>query len=185
MGDTARILLISGSTRSASTNTAALRAIAALAPDGVTAVVYAGLADLPAFNPDQDSEDPHPAVALLRQQLGEADVVLFCTPEYAGTLPGSLKNLLDWTVGTGDLYRKPVAWFNVANPGRGEGAQATLVTVLGYVDAKVVEGACARLTVSRDMVGPDGDIDQLVADPTLRGVAEGVFAAVLADSGTS
>ena len=61
-------------------------------------------------------------MAGLRRQLADADAVLFCTPEYAGTLPGSLKNLLDWTVGGGELYGKPVAWINVANPGRGDGA---------------------------------------------------------------
>jgi NAD(P)H-dependent FMN reductase len=164
MGRPVRILLVSGSTRAASTNTAALRTVRALAPDGVTAVLYAGLSDLPAFNPDDDGDRPPPAVAALRQELAAADAVLFCTPEYAGTLPGSLKNLLDWTVGSGELYGKPVAWLNVANPGRGEGAQATLATVLGYVGASVVEPACARLPVGREALGPDG----LVADPSLR-----------------
>ena len=61
--------------------------------------------------------------------------MLFCTPEYAGTLPGSLKNLLDWTVGGGQFYGKPVAWLNVAAPNRGLGAQETLASVLGYVGA--------------------------------------------------
>lgn len=84
-----------------------------------------------------------------------ADAVLFCTPEYAGTLPGSFKNLLDWTVGSGELYGKPVAWINVANAGRGEGAQATLVTVLGYVGAVIIEPACTHLAVGHHAVGPD------------------------------
>src|SRR5919204_5510779 len=112
-----KILLISGSTRAASTNTAALRTAAQVCPDGVTTVSYDGLADLPAFIPDADSERPHPAVAVLRAALADADGVLVCTPEYAGTLPGSLKNLLDWTVGTGELNEKPVAWLTVAHPG--------------------------------------------------------------------
>src|SRR5438067_8496137 len=92
----ARILLISGSTRSGSTNAAALRTAAAVAPDGVTGVVYQGLADLPHFNPDDDHEPLHPRVAELRAQIARSDAVLFCTPEYAGALPGSFKNLLDW-----------------------------------------------------------------------------------------
>jgi NAD(P)H-dependent FMN reductase len=75
-----------------------------------------------------------------------------------------LKNLLDWTVGGGELYGKPVAWINVANPGRGDAAHATLATVLGYAGAAVIEPACARLSVSRDAIGPDG----LVADPNIR-----------------
>ena len=158
------VLLVSGSTRAASTNTAALRTVHALVPPGMVAVLYDGLSDLPAFNPDHDGERPPPAVSALRQQLAAADAVLFCTPEYAGTLPGSLKNLLDWTVGGGELYGKPVSWINVASPGRGEGALASLATVLGYVGAEVMEPACVRLPVGREAVGPDG----LVADPTVR-----------------
>ncbi|EIV96138.1 NADPH-dependent FMN reductase [Frankia sp. QA3] len=153
-----RLLLISGSTRGSSTNTAALRTAAALAPAGVTAVLYDGLAGLPAFAPDADDAAPPPAVAALRAQLAAADAVLFCTPEYAGALPGSLKNLLDWTVGTGDLYGKPAAWINVAAPGRGTGALAELATVLRYVTADVIEAACVTVPVARDALGPDGAV---------------------------
>ncbi len=177
-----RILLICGSTRAASTNLAVLRTVHEVAPDAVTAdavtadmvrtdaadavtaVLYEGLAGLPAFNPDNDGENAPTAVADLRRELAEADAVIFCTPEYAGTLPGSLKNLLDWTVGSGDLYGKPVAWINAANAGRGEGAQATLAMVLGYVSAAVIEDACLRLPDARDAVGPDG----LIHDPGIR-----------------
>ncbi|MGC5017096.1 GNAT family N-acetyltransferase [Micromonospora sp. DT47] len=152
------ILLVSGSTRQASTNTAALLAAAAVAPPGVATELYDGLADLPAFNPDLDQESvPLPtAVARLRERIDAADGMLLCTPEYAGTLPGSFKNVLDWTVGGGQLYGKPVAILNVAAPGRGDGAQATLRVVLGYVSAEISEVASVRLTVPRDAVGPDG-----------------------------
>lgn len=159
-----RILLISGSTRGGSTNTAALRTIQSVAPDGITAELYDGLAGLPAFNPDHDGARVPAPVAALREQIAAADAVVVCTPEYAGTLPGSFKNLLDWTVGGGEIYEKPVAWVNVANPGRGGGAQETLLTVLGYVGASIVEDACRRLPVSREMVGADGTI----TDPEFR-----------------
>jgi chromate reductase len=154
-----RLLLVSGSTRAGSTNTAALRAAREAAPAGVVATLYDGLSDLPAFNPDDEQHGPpHPAVARLREQLAVADGVLFCTPEYAGTLPGALKNLLDWTVGHGDLVDKPVAWVNVGGPGRGEGAQATLRLVLDYVTAAIVEDACAKLTVPHGAVRADGTL---------------------------
>ncbi|KJE24550.1 putative flavoprotein [Frankia torreyi] len=153
-----RLLLISGSTRGASTNTAALRTAVALAPTGTAAVLYDGLAELPAFTPDADDSAPPPAVAALRAQLAAADAVLFCTPEYAGALPGSLKNLLDWTVGTGDLYGKPAAWINVAAPGRGLGALAELTTVLGYVTAEMIEAACVAIPVARDAIAADGTV---------------------------
>jgi NAD(P)H-dependent FMN reductase len=169
------VALISGSTRSGSSNTAALRTLSSLSAPGVVARLYGGLADLPAFNPDADSSAAGPVVAALRLFLAEADAVLFCSPEYAGTVPGSLKNLIDWTVGSGELYRKPVAWINVAAPGRGSGADATLRTVLGYVDADVIEPACVRVTVGRDDVGPAG----LVDDPAIRSALGGVLGAVV------
>ena len=159
-----RILLVSGSTRGGSTNTAALRTVRDVAPDGVTAVLYEGLSDLPAFNPDDDYPPLPPAVAVLRELIAAADGVLFCTPEYAGALPGSFKNLLDWTVGGSEMYGKPVAWVNVAAEGRGANAHASLATVLGYVGAAIVAPAGAAVPVPRESVGPDG----LVVDGPVR-----------------
>jgi NAD(P)H-dependent FMN reductase len=155
--DPVAVVLISGSTRFGSTNTAALRTAARLEIPGVAAALWEGLLDVPAFVPGDEVEPP-PAVTELRSLLGEADAVVFCTPEYAGTLPGSLKNAVDWLVGSGELYRKPVAWVTVAHPGRGEGALATLATVLGYEGAEVVAPACVRIPVGRDLVGPDGTV---------------------------
>jgi NAD(P)H-dependent FMN reductase len=164
-----RVLLVSGSTRSGSTNTAALATAAAVAPGRVTTASYDGLARLPAFNPDHDGDSVPRAVAELREEIATADAVLFCTPEYAGSLPGSFKNLLDWTVGGGQLYGKPAAWINVAGPGRGQGAQDALAVVLRYVGAVVVEAACLRIPVDRASVSPDGK----VSDPQfLAGAAE-------------
>jgi len=166
------VVLISGSTRAGSTNTAALRTAAALDVPGVVATLWERLVDLPAFVPD---EAEHPAaVTALRLLLASADAVVFCTPEYAGTLPGSFKNAIDWLVGSGELYRTPVAWINVGHPGRGAGAEATLATVLGYVDADVIEHACVRIPVGRDVVGPDGTVD----DPDVRAGLAAQLAAV-------
>lgn len=158
MSGQARILLVSGSTRGGSSNTAALATAAGIAPSQVTPVLYDGLAELPAFNPDQDGDLLPAAAAELRRQIAEADAVLFCSPEYAGTLPGSLKNLLDWTVGGGEFAGKPAAWINVAVGGRGQGAEDTLASVLGYVDADIVEAACRRIPVDREAIGPDGTV---------------------------
>lgn len=158
MSGQARVLLVTGSTRDGSVNTAALTTMAAAAPSEVTAVLYDGLAGLPAFNPDHDGDRLPEAAAGLRRQIAAADAVLFCTPEYAGSLPGSFKNLLDWTVGGGEMYGKPAAWLNVAAPGRGEGAEGTLAVVLGYVGAVIVETACRRVPVDRATVGPDGTV---------------------------
>jgi NAD(P)H-dependent FMN reductase len=176
LSDSVRVLLISGSTRNGSANTAALVTAAALAPRRVTPVVYGGLAELPAFNPDHDDGDLLPAAAAaLRGEIAAAAAVLFCTPEYAGTLPGSLKNLLDWAVGGGELNEKPVAWINVANPGRGGGATATLASVLSYVGADVIDSACRDIPVPRDAVTPDGT----VSDPRFTATVADIWGAVL------
>jgi chromate reductase, NAD(P)H dehydrogenase (quinone) len=166
-----QILLVSGSTRSGSANTAALRTMRAIAARPVTAVLYEGLSSLPAFNPDDDREPLPPAAGELRQQIAASDAVVFCTPEYAGSLPGSFKNLLDWTVGGGEMYGQPTAWINVAAPGRGAGAEESLASVLSYVGAAVIEKACRRITLPRQAVGPDG----LVNDPGFRAEAARVL----------
>lgn len=159
------MLVISGSTRSNSTNTAWCRTAAVCAPRGVTVTVFGELALLPHFNPDDD-HDPLPClVAGMRASIAAADAVLFCTPEYAGTMPGSLRNLLDWTVGGTEMSDKPVAWVSVApDPDRGRGARATLSTVLGYVQARVVVDACSHVPVTREMIGSGG----LISDPDAR-----------------
>ncbi|MEV6830496.1 NADPH-dependent FMN reductase [Amycolatopsis sp. NPDC051102] len=128
---------------------------------------YTGLGELPHFNPDDDRDPLHPAVAALRAAIEEASALLICTPEYAGGLPGSFKNLLDWTVGGGEIYGKPVAWINassIAAPTGGKDAHDSLRKVLTYAGAKIVEEGCVRIPISRADVA-----DGQVADPDLRG----------------
>jgi chromate reductase len=160
-----RMLLVSGSLREGSTNSAVLRTAQRVQPDAVDATLYAGLADLPAFNPDLDADCLPAAVADLRDAIRASDGVLFSTPEYAGGLPGAFKNLLDWTVGDdrpGSMYEKPVAWLNVAARGA-PNAHESLRKVLGYVHATIVEPACLAIPVTSAMVDADG----LVADETV------------------
>src|SRR6266496_3909 len=97
------LLLISGSLRDGSTNTALLRTARAI--DGDTEL-FTAMGALPHFNPDDDGDDLPESVAALRAATGRAEALLVCTPEYAGALPGSFKNLLEWLVGGGEAYRK-------------------------------------------------------------------------------
>lgn len=167
--DSLTILLVSGSAREGSTNAAVLRTAAAIAPAHVRTVYYTGVGDLPLFNPDDDREGiavDH-RVAEMRCQVAAADALLICTPEYAGALPAALKNLLEWTIGDAGTYAKPVAWINAAGPAAPTGAadaHASLSKVLGYAGADIVTEACARIPVSRELVGDDGLID----DPDIR-----------------
>ena len=169
MPDPVHVLLISGSLRAASTNGSVLRTAGVVADDGVTTTLYGGMGDLPHFNPDDDREGARvdAAVAELRAAVASADALLLCTPEYAGALPGALKNLLEWTVGDAGTYNKPIGWINASGPAAptgGADAHDSLRKVLGYVHADIVEAACTRIPLTRDAVGPDGTI----ADPALR-----------------
>ena len=169
MNRSLHLLLISGSLRDGSINTAVLRTASQVAGDGVMTTLYGGMAALPHFNPDDDREgEPvDPAVADLRAHIAAADALLLCTPEYAGALPGALKNLLEWTVGDGGTYRKPIAWINASGPAAptgGADAHDSLRKVLGYVHADIVEAACTRIPLTRSDVGPDGEI----TDPAAR-----------------
>ena len=158
------LLLISGSLRDGSTNTALLRTAQAIDAD---TDLFERMGALPHYSPDDDGDDLHAAVAELRAATGGAEALLVCTPEYAGALPGAFKNLLEWLVGGGEAYRKPIAWINVAGPASPTGAadaHASLRKVVGYLSMEIVEEACVRIPVARDAVGEDG----LVADPAVR-----------------
>jgi chromate reductase len=156
-----RILLISGSTLDGSLHTAALRTAARFAPPGIAATLYDGLRGLPAFVPAEAT--PPGAVAMLRHRAAASDAVLFSTPEYAGSIPGSLKNLIDWLVDGGDLDGKPAAWLSVAASGQDEGAVAALESVLGHANARVLRSACIRVPLGPEAVDQQGN----VADPRL------------------
>ena len=124
------ILAVSGSLRARSSNTEVLRAAAALAPAGVTMTFYAGLADLPHFNPDLDEDGATPPLAVrrLREQVGAADALLISTPEYAHGVPGALKNALDWLVSGSEIPYKTVGLLNPSP--RSRHAQASLAETL-------------------------------------------------------
>ena len=166
MDRTIRVLLVSGSLRGRSTNTAALRTAVAVVLPGVEAVLYDGVSGLPHFNPDDDTDPLPGAVADLRSRIRTADAVIFSTPEYAGALPGSFKNLLDWTIGDdqpGSIYQKPVAWVNVSAHGA-INAHESLRKVLRFASAEIVEDACAEVSVTHPMVDDDG----LITDEHVR-----------------
>jgi chromate reductase, NAD(P)H dehydrogenase (quinone) len=161
-----RVLLVSGSLRARSTNTAVLRTAQVVAPDNVRVVIYEGLGHLPHFNPDEDSNPLPPPVTELREAVHSADAIVFSVPEYAGALPGSFKNLLDWTIGDDQprsIAGKPTAWIN-ASPRGAVHAHDSLRRVLGYAKATIIESACAQVPVTGTMIGADG----LIEDPAIR-----------------
>jgi chromate reductase, NAD(P)H dehydrogenase (quinone) len=162
-----QVLLVSGSLRQASTNTALLRTVQLVAPEWVKTVLYQRLDELPHFDPDRDRAPLHPVVADLRANIHSSDAILFCTPEYAGALPGSFKNLLDWTIGDDhprSIYEKPVAWVNVSTlPTGAADAHDSLGKVLSYAHAAIVKDACVPIPVTRQMARDGG----MISEPTV------------------
>jgi chromate reductase len=154
-----KILAISGSLREQSTNTALLRAAALAAPSPIRVVLYEQMETLPAFNPDLDLEPAPETVSRFRAQLRDCSAVVFSTPEYAHGIPGSLKNALDWVVGSGELSGKPVALMNASS--RGEFAQAALREVLNTMDARLISEA----EVTVPLLGRGLGVADIVADP--------------------
>lgn len=141
-----RILAISGSLQAGSSNTAVLVAAADLAAAGVEVDRAVPVGDVPPFNPDLDGDGAPAAVTRLRAQLAAADGVLIATPEYAHSLPGSLKNALDWIVGSGELYGKPVAILSASpRPTGGALGRDALERTLGAQGALVVHSATVHI----------------------------------------
>ena len=136
-----RILAISGSLRAQSSNTELLRAAALIAGKDVELVLYRGLAGLPHFNPDLDSEgaDIPPSVKQLRAEIEAAHAVVISSPEYAHGVPGSLKNGLDWLVSGPEMVGKRIGLLNAS--ARSIHAHASLEETLRTMSARMVEGA--------------------------------------------
>ncbi|WP_445169503.1 NADPH-dependent FMN reductase [Mycolicibacterium sp. Dal123E01] len=107
-----KVLTLVGSLRAASVNRQLAELAAESAPDGITLNVYDGLGDLPHYNEDIDTEDAPAAVVALRAAAAESDATLVVTPEYNASIPGVLKNAIDWLsrpFGNGALKGKPLA----------------------------------------------------------------------------
>jgi len=138
-----RILGISGSLRRPSHNTNLLRAAAKLLPPGVELEIYGGLRELPPYDADLDIQPADPAVARLRAAIAAADGVLIATPEYNGSIPGVLKNALDWAsrpFPDNALRGKPVAVIGASTGLFGAvWAQAEARKVLEVIGADVID----------------------------------------------
>ena len=136
-----KILAICGSLQQKSSNLSLLEHAIAVAPLGVEIQLYDGLRHLPQFNPDLERDAELPLVRELRHALSSSAAVLIASPEYGHSLPGALKNAIDWLIGTGELERKIVA-ITAAVPAveRGQRGLKALADTLGAVSAKIVGG---------------------------------------------
>jgi chromate reductase len=142
-----RVLGISGSLRAASYNTQLLHTAGELLPASVEFDFYAELGELPPYDQDVEEEGAPAPVQDLRDRVGAADALLIATPEYNGSLPGLLKNAIDWSSrprGEASLANKPVAVIGASTGAfGGVWAQAETRKVLGIAGARVIEGEVA------------------------------------------
>jgi chromate reductase len=138
-----RVLGISGSLRRDSLNSALLRAAAERLPAGVELVEFERLADVPPYNEDAEAGPAPEAVRELREAILAADAVLIATPEYNHSIPGQLKNALDWAsrpAGHSSLNGKPSAAIGASKSMfGGVWAQAELRKVLAAMGGRVLE----------------------------------------------
>jgi chromate reductase, NAD(P)H dehydrogenase (quinone) len=137
-----RILAVSGSLRGRSFNTSLLRAALEAAPDGVELELWEGIGELPLYDEDQDAGDVPESVRHLREDWAAADAILFSTHEYNGSLPGGLKNSIDWASRPrveAVLRNKPVAVVGASTGQFGAlWAQQDLKRILGIAGARVI-----------------------------------------------
>jgi chromate reductase len=138
-----KVLAISGSLRSGSHNTTLLRAAAEFLPPDVEFELWEGLKAVPPYDEDDDTDPAPTAVARLRAAIAGADAVLIATPEYNSSIPGQLKNALDWAsrpAATNVLRNKPVAVIGASIGAFGAvWSQGELRKVLAAIGARVVE----------------------------------------------
>jgi chromate reductase len=142
-----KILGVSGSLRSGSYNTRLLEAARELLPGGTELELYDGLKAVPPYDEEDDVQPAPPAVARFRDAIAGADALVFATPEYNSSVPGQLKNALDWAsrpLATNVLRNKPVAVVGASAGAFGAvWAQAELRKVLAATGARVIDGEVA------------------------------------------
>jgi chromate reductase, NAD(P)H dehydrogenase (quinone) len=177
-----RILGISGSLRRDSYNTALLAHAGDLfEAEGAEFEIYRGLREIPPYDEDYDTEQAPEAVLRIREAVRGADAVFFVTPEYNSSIPGALKNALDWIsrpVATNPLRYKPVAVIGASVGMFGAvWAQAELRKVLGSIGARVTEGEVAVGNASERF-----DENGRLSEPNLEQEVHEVISTLVADA---
>lgn len=137
-----KILVISGSTRKNSSNKSILKFIVDKFSNLLDFEIFEGVDKLPYFNPDLDNENLPQPVKKFRTQIGSADGIIICTPEYVFSLPGSLKNAIEWNVSSTLFSNKPVAIIVASSSG--EKAFESLELIMETLESKI-EDKCKLL----------------------------------------
>ena len=151
-----KILAISGSTRRLSANLQLIQAIADLTQELYEIELFEGIAQLPHFNPDLDQHSPPAEVMAFRNKIAAADGVLICTPEYVFSLPGSLKNALEWMVSTVIFTDKPSGLITAS--ASGQKGHAELKLVMKTIGAKFTSKTQLLISGVRNKLDKAGNL---------------------------
>lgn len=151
-----KVFAICGSTRAQSANLTILHHIAAIASNEFEVEIYTGLATLPHFNPDLDKDTAPGIVEELRSKIKNADGVIICTPEYVFSLPGALKNAIEWCVSTTVFSEKPVALITAS--ASGAKAHESLQLVMKTIYADLSEETQLLIQGAKGKVNSSGEI---------------------------
>ena len=171
-----KILAISGSTKKDSTNEKILRFIAQGYAEQLEVDVYTEIAKLPHFAPDISEDSTPELVRSLRKKISEADGVIFCTPEYVFSLPGSLKNAIDWNVSTTLFSGKPVA-IMVASAS-GEKAFESLYLIMTTLEATIAEGARLLVKGAKGKIDENGQVRDLAVRERIDKLVEALVSTI-------
>jgi NAD(P)H-dependent FMN reductase len=150
------ILAICGSTRKQSANKDVISVITKMSQDTLEITMYDSLADLPFFDQDITDENMPASVIALREAISKADAVLICTPEYVFSLPGVLKNALEWMVSTTVFLDKPTALITASSSG--EKAHESLVLVMKTLGVKTNEDLCLLISGVKSKLNSQGEV---------------------------
>ncbi|MET7778485.1 NAD(P)H-dependent oxidoreductase [Streptomyces mirabilis] len=178
-----QVLALVGSLRSGSHNRQLAEAAVKHAPDGVEVTLYEGLAEVPFYNEDIDTDEPRPdAATRLRETAARADAFLLVTPEYNGTMPAVLKNAIDWLsrpFGAGALAGTPTAVVGTAfGQYGGVWAQDDARKSAGIAGATILEDATLAIPGSVTRFAETHPADDTEAVARLRQVLSALAATV-------
>jgi len=132
-----KIFAIIGSTRANSSNLKLVKKIEALTTEIFEITIFEGLAELPHFNPDLDKENPPKKIIEFRKQIENSHGVIICTHEYVFSIPGSLKNAIEWFVSTIVFSHKPIGLITASSSG--EKGHEELKLIMRTVETKFTE----------------------------------------------
>jgi len=157
-----KIFAITGSTRKNSSNYKILKHISVNIKTGFEVEIFEDLDELPHFNPDLDTDNPPQTIISFRNKITEADGVIICTPEYVFSLPGSLKNALEWCISTTIFSKKKVGLITAS--ASGEMAHDQLILIMKTLEAQFENENLLLIQGVRGKINEEGKI---INDETL------------------